>query len=87
MNVYRCAVDGSGDWKHISQKKMKYVSVGAGMVFGVDKDGMIWQCTLPWDTGDWVEIESCLEVDTVEAAFREIVFSALDALVLKKEVW
>ena len=47
MNVHRRAIDGSGDWKHISQKKMKYVSVGAGMVFGVDKDGMIWQCTLP----------------------------------------
>ncbi len=87
MNVYRRAVDGSGDqWKLISQKKLKYVSVGVGMVFGVDKDGNIWQCTLPCDSGDWVEIESCLEVDTVEAAYGEIVISALDALVLKKEV-
>ncbi len=56
------------------------------MVFGVDKDGMIWQCTLPCDTGDWVEVESCLEVDEVDATVGEIVITALDALVLKKEV-
>ncbi len=88
MEAFRRAVDGSGYWQCINQKKMKYVSVGAGMVFGVDKDGMIWQCILPCDTGDWVEVESNLKpVDVVEAAVGEIVMLiALDGQVFKKEV-
>ncbi len=86
-DVYRRAIDGSGDWYKIpGGKKMKYVSVGGSMVFGVDNYGLIWQCTLPCNKGEWVEVESCLEVEIVEAAVGEIVVATLDGLVLKKEV-
>ena len=88
MDVYRRAIDGSGDWYRIpGGQKMKYVSMGIGVVFGVDKEGAVFQCTLPCNTGDWKEVSTCLGVDQVEATVGEIVGTAIDTVVLKREVW
>ena len=86
LDVYRRSVDGSGQWYRIpGGRKMKYVSVGAGEVFGVDKEGNVFRCMLPCQTGDWKEVDICLEVDQLEATVGEIVSTA-ELLVLKKEV-
>ena len=65
--VYRRPVDGSSHWKLISQKKMKYVSIGAGKVFGVDESSKLFACDLPCNNGNWMDLEICTALDQVEA--------------------
>ena len=88
LDVYRRSVDGSGQWYGIpGGRKMKYVSVGAGEVFGVDKEGDIFRCTLPCEKGNWEKVaESCFMLGQVEATVGEIVGSAQGSVVMKKEV-
>ena len=65
--VYRRAVDGSGRWKLIPRKKMKYVSVGSGKVYGVDESSNAFACNLPCENGNWVDLEICTSLDQIEA--------------------
>ena len=86
-DVFRRPVDGSGEWYFIpGGKKLKYVSVGAGEVFGIDIDGSIFRCILPCDEGDWKEFETQYYFYQIEATVREVVGTAEGSLVLKKEV-
>ena len=55
--VFGCYSHGkNGDWKLVSSKKMRYVSVGSRELFGVDLNSELFRCKLPC-VGEWERIE------------------------------
>ena len=85
--VYYRPVDGSGSWVSVQGKKMTYVSVGSGVVFGIDEGSKIFQCELPCTSGaDWKEVSFCLPMKQIEAAFGEIVGTSTAEAIFKKTI-
>ena len=74
-NVFNRLVDGSGGWMHIDAKKMTYITVGAGEVFGIEAGtNKAYRCVIPCTKGEWKEIEFCVPIlSQIEAAVGEIV--------------
>ena len=86
-NVYTRPVDGSGSWASIPGKKMKYISVGLNVIYGIDKDSKIFQCKIPCSGGEeWEEVEFCLPMNQLEVAVGEIIGSTSAGGIYKKAI-
>ena len=85
--VYYRPIDGSGSWAAVTGKKMKYVSVGADAVYGVDEGSKVFECALPCTSGGaWKEVEFCLPMKQVEATVEELIGTSTSGAVYKRAI-
>ena len=78
-DVYYRPIDGSGEWQHACDLKLKHVSAsGNGFMWGVDSKDSIFKCAKPQChlVGNWIKVDGHLK--QIDGGAREVYGVNLD---------